>query len=124
MNEVSLSGWALVAASAVWAVLVGFLCFALVSAFRVLTTTRDLLEDVRTKATPMLQELNQTVEGVNRELEHVDQILTSVKGTAGAVEGITKTVATAVSHPAIRAIAIAAGAARAYQRFRASRDAG
>jgi hypothetical protein len=122
VTEVSLSGWALVAASVVWAVLVGFLCFALVSAFRVLTATRDLLEDVRSKATPMLQELNQTVEGINKELEQVDGILTSVRGTAGAVEGVAKTLAAAVAHPAIRALAVAAGAARAYQRFKQSRD--
>lgn len=118
MTEFTLSGWALVGIAAFWAILVGFLCFVLVSVFRVMTATRDAVEDFRRTATPMLAELNETVANVNKELGQVDEILTSVRGTAAAVEGISKTVQATVAHPAIRALAIAAGAGRAYQRFR------
>jgi uncharacterized protein YoxC len=114
----SVSGWALVAASVFWAVLVAFLCFVLIALFRVLTSTRDMLEDLRRQTTPMLQELNETVGNLNREMDQVDEILSSVKGTTAAIEGITKTVQATVAHPAIRALAVAAGAGRAYQRFR------
>ncbi len=112
------TAWALVAISAFWAILVGFLCYVLVNLFRVLTSTRDLLEDVRGQTTPLLAELNETVSGLNRELGEVDEILVSVRGTTTAVEGIARTVQATVAHPAIRALAIAAGAGRAYQRFR------
>ena len=120
MTEVTIGGWALVAISVFWALLVGFLCFALVSLFRVLTATRDLLEDFRRQTVPMLGHLNQTVSTLNAELGHVDEILENVKGTTSAVHGITRTAQAAVAHPAIRALAVAAGAARAYQRFRSN----
>lgn len=117
----SLGGWALVVTAAFWAVLVGFMSFALISMFRVLQTTRDLLEDLRRQATPMLQELNETVQNVNHEMGQVDDILTSVRGTAAAIEGITKTAQAAVSNPAIRFLALAAGATRAWKRFRSQK---
>lgn len=113
-----MSGWALIVVAVFWAVLVGFLAFVLVQLFRVLQATRDLLEDLRRQATPMLQELNETVEQVNKELVQVDEILVSARGTAAAIEGITRTAQNVVANPAVRALALAAGAARAYQRFR------
>ncbi len=119
---VTVSGWALVAIAVFWAILVGFLCVAMLSLFRVLQSTRDLVEDFRREATPMLHELNETVGNVNREIEHVDEILMSVRGTAGAVEGITRTVQATVAHPAIRALAVAAGASRTYQKLRKGRE--
>jgi uncharacterized protein YoxC len=115
-----LGGWALLVVAAFWAVLVGFLSFSLISLFRVLTATRDLLEDFRRQATPMLQELNETVENVNKEIGQVDQILSSARGTIGAVESVSKTVQTIVTHPAIRMMALAAGAGRAWRRLRRS----
>jgi hypothetical protein len=120
--EVSLSGWALVVVAAFWAVLVGFLSFALISLFRALTATRDLLEDIRRQTTPLLRDLTQTVEGLNKELVRVDDILVNVQGTTAAIEGITKTAQNVVASPAVRALALAAGAARAYARFRKGRE--
>lgn len=120
--EVTVTGWALIGIAVFWAILVGFLCVALISAFRVLQTTRDLLEDFRRETTPMLHELGDTVETVNKELTHVDEILGSVRGTASSVEGIARTVQATVAHPAIRALGVAAGAATAYQRFRRKED--
>lgn len=113
-----MSGWALVVVAVFWAVLVGFLSFVLISMFRVLQSTRDLLEDIRRQAVPMLQELNETVESVNKELVQVDDILHNIQGTTAAIEGITRTAQNVVSNPAVRALALAAGAARAYQKFK------
>lgn len=115
---ISVSGWALVAVAVFWAILVGFLCVVLISLFRVLTATHDLVEDIRRQTTPMLQELNLTVDTLNRELVQVEEILTSVKGTATSVERLTTTAATVVANPAMRGLALAAGAARAYKKFR------
>lgn len=116
--DVSLSGWALVAAAVFWAILVAFLCVVLLSLFRVLTSTRDLLEDLRRQVVPMLSDVNETVDGVNRELVQVEGILESVKGTVTAVEKVTTTLATAIANPAVRGVALAAGAARAWQKMR------
>ena len=121
MSNVSVSGWALVAVAMFWAVLVGFLCIALLSLFRVLTATRDLLEDFRRQTTPMLHELNVTVQQLNRELVEVEEILGNVRGTTGAVESIAKSVQAVVTHPAIRAVAVAAGAATTVRRLREKR---
>lgn len=117
-----MSGWAFLIVSVFWAVLVAFLSFALLSLFRVLTSTRDLLEDFRRQTTPLLQELNETVGTVNKDLVQVEQILGSVRGTAAAVEGITKTTQAVVTHPAIRVLAVAAGAGRTWRKLRKGKN--
>lgn len=113
-----MGGWAALVLAVFWAVLVGFLSFVLINLFRVLQATRDLLEDLRRQATPMLQELNETVENVNKELVQVDQILSSARSTVGAVESMTRTANAIVTHPAIRILAVSAGAARTYRKLR------
>lgn len=113
--------WAWLIVAGFWALLSLFLCVALVGLYRVLQSARDLLEDVRRQAVPVLRELSGTVDGVNQELRKVDQLLDSVTGIAGAVEGITKTAQTVVTHPATRYVGLAAGAARFVRKLRRGR---
>ena len=117
-----MTGWALMVLAVFWAVLVGFLSFVLINLFRVLTSARDMLEDFRRQTVPMLEELNETVETMNKELTHVDALLTSTRGTVGAVESIAKTANAIFTHPAIRLMAVAAGTGRAYRRLRGGRS--
>ena len=114
--------WAWLIAAGFWGLLVIFLCAALIGLYRVLQSTRDLVEDVRRQTVPILRELADTVDGVNRELVKVDELLTSVTGIAGAVEGITKTAQTVITHPATRYVGIAAGAARFLRKLRRKGD--
>src|SRR5512132_313238 len=72
--------------------------------FRVLTSTKDLIDGVTTQTVPLLGEVNTTVAMVNQELVRVDGILATA-------EGVTASATT--SSPLVKLSAFAYGLRRA-----------
>ena len=67
--------------------LVVVLCVVMANLFRVLTSTKDLIDGVTTQTVPLLGEVNTTVAMVNQELVRVDGILATVEGVTTSAGG-------------------------------------
>jgi len=105
-------------AAVAWAVMVLFLGLVFVNLFRVLESTKMIIDDVRRETVPLLKEVTTTVTGVNRELERADGLLESVGNIARTGERLAHVIEQAVSSPLIKVIAFGAGASRAVRRLR------
>jgi len=114
----SLGGIAAIVAALVWLVLVLFLGLVFVNLFRVLESTKMLIDGIRQETVPLLGEVRTTVTGVNKEMDRVDGMLDSVGKIAKNAERISSVVEQAVSSPLIKIIAFGAGASRAARRLK------
>jgi uncharacterized protein YoxC len=117
-----LGGTAALIAAIVWAVLVVFLSLVFVNLFRVLESTKMMIDDLRKETVPLLHEVTGTVSGVNRELDRVDGMLESAGKIAKNAERISTVVEQAVSSPLIKVAAFGAGASRAMRRMRKNKE--
>jgi uncharacterized protein YoxC len=113
---------ALIILAAFWGVLVLFLSLMLLTLFRVLESTKTLIDGIRDETVPLLGEVKTTVSGVNKELDRVDGIMESAGRIAKSAERISSVVEQTVSSPLIKVVAFAAGASRALKRFRGDKD--
>ena len=112
---------ALVVLAAFWGVLVLFLSLMLVNVFRMLESTKMLIDGIREETVPLLGEVKVTVTSVNKELDRVDGMLESVSHITASVEKITGLAEQAVSTPLVKIISLSAGLSRAARRFRGDR---
>jgi uncharacterized protein YoxC len=110
----------LVVLAAFWGLLVLFLGLVLITMFRVLESTKMLIDGIRSETVPLLGEVKNTVTGVNRELDRMDTVLDSAGRISKSAERITVVVEQTVSNPLIKFAAFAAGAQRAIRRLRGS----
>lgn len=110
--------WALIVLAVFWAALVVFLALVSVNLFRVLASTRELIDGVRTGTVPLLSEVHQTVTLTNRELDRVDAILASAGGITRSVERVATLMDQLLTTPLIKAISFSYGTQRALKRFR------
>jgi len=101
-----------------WVVLVAFLAIVMLSTFRVMESTKTMIDEVREETVPLLSEVKTTVVNVNKELERADTIIESAGRIAGSASRITMVVEQTVSNPLIKFAAFAAGAQRAIKRMR------
>ena len=108
----------LIVLAAFWGLLVLFLAIVLLTMFRVLESTKMLIDGIRTETVPLLGEVKTTVAGVNKELDRADTIMESAGKMAKSAERITVGVEQTVSNPLIKFAAFAAGASRAVKRIR------
>jgi uncharacterized protein YoxC len=108
----------LIVLAAFWGLLVLFLALVLLTMFRVLESTKMLIDGIRSETVPLLGEVKHTVEGVNKELERADTIMESAGKMTKSVERITVVVEQTVSNPLIKFAAFAAGASRAFRRVK------
>jgi Bacterial protein of unknown function (DUF948) len=115
---VSAGDWALIILAAFWAVLVMFLAVVSVNLFKVLGSTQELLDGVRTETVPMLAEVRKSVTLTNREIDRVDVILISTGNITKNVERFTTLLDLLTTQPFIKAISFAYGAQKAFGRFR------
>ena len=124
MSVLALSGGdvALIVLAAFWGVLVLFLSLMLLTLFRVLESTKTLIDGIRDETVPLLGEVKVTVTSVNKELDRVDGIMESAGKMAKSAERVTAVVEQTVSSPLIKVAAFAAGASRAVKRFRGDRN--
>jgi hypothetical protein len=60
---------ALIVLSAFWGLLVLFLCIVLINTFRVLESTKMLIDVMREETVPLLREVKGSLERTNRELD-------------------------------------------------------
>jgi uncharacterized protein YoxC len=85
--------------------LVVVLCVVMANLFRVLTSTKDLIDGVTAQTVPLLGEVNTTVAMVNQELTRVDGILATAEGV--------NTVSATISSPLVKLSAFAYGLRKA-----------
>ena len=104
-------------AALAWFVMVLFLGLVMVNLFRVLESTKMLIDGIREETVPLLSEVKTSVTSVNKELERVDGMLESVGKIAKSAERVSHVVEQAVSSPLIKVIAFGAGASRAAKRL-------
>ena len=108
---------ALIVLSSFWGLLVLFLCIVLVNTFRVLESTKILIDSMREETVPLLREVKGSVERTNRELDRVDVVLEATGDIVGRVQRISGLVEEAVSSPLVKIISMGAGIRRAASRF-------
>ncbi len=109
---------ALIILAAFWGLLVLFLCVVLLNTFRVLESTKMLIDGIREETVPLLGEVKTSVTNVNKELDRVDGMLESAGRIVKSVEKVSGLVEQAVSNPLVKAIAFGAGLTKAASRFR------
>ena len=93
--------------------LVVVLCVVMANLFRVLTSTKDLIDGVTKQTVPLLGEVNTTVAMVNQELGRVDGILATAESVTASVGGMVNTVSTTITSPLVKLSAFAYGLRRA-----------
>jgi uncharacterized protein YoxC len=93
--------------------LVVVLCVVMANLFRVLTSTKDLIDGVTSQTVPLLGEVNTTVTMVNQELTRVDGILATAEGVTASVGGMLNTVSATISSPLVKLSALAYGLRKA-----------
>jgi hypothetical protein len=108
---------ALIVLSAFWGLLVLFLCVVLINTFRVLESTKLLIDGMREETVPLLKEVKGSVERTNRELDRVDGMLVSAGEIVARVSRISSLVEQAASAPLVRIISMGAGLRKAASRF-------
>jgi uncharacterized protein YoxC len=89
------------------------LCFVMANLFRVLTSTKDLIDGVTQQTVPLLGEVNTTVAMVNKELGRVDGILATAETVTASVGSMVSTVSATITSPLVKLSAFAYGLRRA-----------
>ena len=102
---------ALIILAAFWGLLVAFLCVVLLNTFRVLESTKMMIDATREETVPLLREVRGTVERTNRELDRVDGVLERVENISGLIEQ-------AASSPLVKIISVGAGLRKGASRFK------
>lgn len=93
--------------------LVVVLCVVMGNLFRVITSTKDLIDGVTKQTVPLLAEVGTTVTLVNQEIGRVDGILATAETATTAVGNVVNVVSTTVTSPLVRLSAFAWGLRRA-----------
>jgi uncharacterized protein YoxC len=115
---VSVGEWAAIIAAVAWAILVLVLVLVSLGMFRVLDTTRELIDGIRQETVPLLGEVRTSVITMNKNLEHSDDLLVSVGSVARTMARISGLVDQFVSTPLIKGISYSYGAQQALKSFR------
>ncbi len=108
---------ALIVLAAFWGLLVLFLCVVLLNTFRVLESTKMLIDGIREETVPLLSEVKGSIERTNRELDRVDGMLVSAAEIVKRAEKLTGLIEEAASSPLIKIISFGAGLRKAATRF-------
>ncbi len=118
VGSISVGGVAGLIAAIAWAVLVLALFVVMLNVFRLLESTKLLVDGIRQETVPLLGEVKTSVTQVNHQLDHVDGLLKSAGKMAKSAERITTVVEQTVNNPLIKVAAFAAGASRGLKRLR------
>jgi uncharacterized protein YoxC len=119
MTVLAISGGdiALIVLAAFWGLLVLFLCVVLLNTFRVLESTKMLIDGIREETVPLLGEVKTTVQGVNKELERVDGVMESAGRIVASIQRVTSLVEQAAATPLLKVIGMSAGVRRFAKRM-------
>jgi hypothetical protein len=96
--------------------LVVVLCVVMANVFRVITSTKELIDGVTRQTVPLLGEVGTTVSLVNQELSRVDGILATAETATATVGNVVNVVSSTVTSPLVRLSAFAWGLRRAISR--------
>ena len=101
-----------------------FLAYALFKAAKTLERLDKVLADVDENGIPLMQKAGETLDGVNANLDNVDEITKDVAGITDKIDTMANAVESAVSTPARKAAAFSAGVQSAVSSFMRKRQAG
>lgn len=121
VGSVNWGGIAAIVAAVAWAVLVLALFVVMMNVFRLLESTKTLVDGLRDETVPLLRELRVTVKSVNQELERVDGLMETAGRMAKSAERIGGVVEQTISSPLIKIASFGAGASRAVGKLRGSK---
>jgi hypothetical protein len=93
--------------------LVVVLCVVMANLFRVITSTRDLIDGITKQTVPLLAEVGTTDGLVNQEIGRVDGILATAETATTAIGNVVNVVSSTVTSPLVRLSAFAWGLRRA-----------
>jgi predicted PurR-regulated permease PerM len=93
--------------------LVVVLCVVMANLFRVITSTKELIDGVTGQTVPLLAEVGNTVSLVNQELGRVDGILATAETATASVGNVVNVLSATVTSPLVRLSAFAWGVRRA-----------
>jgi hypothetical protein len=93
--------------------LVVVLCVVMANLFRVITSTKELIDGVTGQTVPLLAEVGTTVSLVNQELVRVDGILATAETATASVGNVVSVLSSTVTSPLVRLSAFAWGVRRA-----------
>jgi hypothetical protein len=110
---VSAVDYAWFAVAVLLGVLVIVVCVVMANLFRVLTSTKDLIDGVTSQTVPLLEQVNGTVGLVNQELARVDGILSTAETVTTTVGHMVEVVSSTVSSPLVKASAFVYGLRKA-----------
>ena len=113
--------WAWIAIAGFFGIAVIVVSILILNLFRVVSSLKSLVDGITKETVPLIHDVDQTVKGVNKEIERVDSVMASVQTVARNAETISHTIQAAVTNPLVKALAFAAGARRATRKFREDR---
>ena len=105
---------ALIVLSAFWGLLVLFLCVVLINTFRVLESTKILIDSMREETIPLLREVKGSVERTNRELDEFAYVASHdlkapLRGIANLSEWLEEDLGDAITDSAREQLALLRG---------------
>jgi len=110
----------IVAACSVVAVVL--LAVGVVALLRTLRALREVALLLRTETAPVLDDLRDTVDAANGEIERLDRLVTTAESVTGTVDSASRLAYIAMANPVIKGVAFASGTAKAARRLRGRRD--
>ena len=99
-------------------VAVVLLAVAMIALVRTLRAMRDVAHLLRTETVPVLDDLRETVDVANLEIERLDRLVTTAESVTGTVDSASRLAYVAMANPVIKGVAFASGTARAARRLR------
>jgi uncharacterized protein YoxC len=100
----------LIVLASFWGLLVLFLCIVLINTFRVLESTKMMIDTMREETVPLLREAKVSIERTNGILEQANTIAERAEKLSGLVEQ-------AAASPLVKVISFGAGVSKAAKRF-------
>ena len=105
-------------------VAVVLLAVGLVALVRTLRALREVAKLLRTETVPVIDDLRQTVDAANGEIERLDRLVTTAESVTGTVDSASRLAYIAMANPVIKGVAFASGTAKAARRLRGRMDEG
>jgi hypothetical protein len=103
-------------------VAVVLLAVGVVALLRTLRALREVAQLLRTETVPVLDDLRDTVDAANSEIERLDHLVTTAESVTGTVDSASRLAYIAMANPVIKGVAFASGTAKAARRLRGRRD--
>ena len=99
-------------------VAVVLLAVAMIALVRTLRAMRDVAHLLRNETVPVLDDLRETVDVANLEIERLDRLVTTAESVTGTVDSASRLAYVAMANPVIKGVAFASGTAKAARRLR------